>query len=398
MEIERAEYKNFYPLSKLHINEPNKKTEFNIDFGDGFCTSKFQFYISGSLKKSDGTDYDNANIKLIDNFVPFLFSKIEVRKHNKLIDEIEYPGQLSTIKGTITYSKTEAISNICNGFESDFKNKFEAVGDLSHFGLGFFENVNIPIYKGGFNITFIRSEDNDAIFRWKTKKTDGTFDDTTLPTEGKITIDDFFIRVPILEYKTTSKIQLIDEITKKEKLSFHFNHWQCIEQKTITGKTNSFDITNIYRNIDNPKFIIIGFQKGRTNDQLYDTSKFDSMFVKNIRVKLNGHYYPDELINLDINNDKFRIMYQMYQDYKKIYYNNNEMYYSPRELIEKRPLYVIDTTKNPVNISGSKNDIIINMDFDYEITAASKTNFYVVVVSERLLEYNVIKNDITEIK
>jgi hypothetical protein len=396
-EIERAEYKHFYPLSTLHLNEPNKKTEFNIDFGDGFCTSKFQFYISGKLTKSDGTNYDNkANIKLINNFVPYLFSKIEVRKHNKLIEEIECPGQLSTIKGTITYSKADSVSQ--TGFESDFKSKFECIGNLSHFGLGFFENVNIPIYKGGFNITFVRSEDNDAIFRWKTKKTDGSFDDTTLPAEGKITIDEFFIRVPIISYKTTSKIQLINEITKKEKLSFHFNHWQCIEQKNITGKTYSFDITNIYRNIYNPKFIIVGFQKGRLNDQQYDTSIFDHMHVKNIRVKLNGHYYPDELLNLDIDGEKYRIIYQMYQDYKKVYYDSNNMYYNPKEFIDNRTLYVIDTTKTPVNISGSKNDIIINMDFEYDIQLTSKTNCYVVVVSERLLEYNVIKNDILEIK
>jgi len=397
MEIERAEYKNYYPLSKLHINEPNKKTEFNIDFGDNFCTSKFQFYISGKLTKNDGNDDDNkSNIKLINNFVPFLFSKIEVRKHNKLIEEIENPGQLSTIKGTITYSKSDNVSQ--TGFESDFKGKFEAIGNLSHFGLGFFENVHIPIYKGGFNITFIRSEDNDAIFRWKSKKEDGTFDNSTLPSSGKITIDEFFIRVPIISYKTTSKIQLINEITKKEKLSFHFNHWQCIEQKNITGKTYNFDITNIYRNINNPKFIIVGFQKGRLNDQEYDTSIFDHMHVKNIRVKLNGQYYPDELMNLDIDGEKYRIIYQMYQDYKKVYYDCNNMYYNPKEFIENRTLYVIDTTKTPVNISNSKNDIIITADFEYDILLTSKTNCYVVVLSERLLEYNVLKNDILEIK
>lgn len=393
--IERAEYKNYYPISKLHLNETNKKTEFNIDFGDGFCSSKFQYYISGKLTKTDGNAYaEKDNVKLVDNFVPFLFSKIEVKKHNKLIDEIEYPGQLSTIKGTISYSKNVPINN---GFESIFKSNFEVVGDLSHFGLGFFENVNFPIYKGGFNITFIRNEDNDAIYRWKTKKADGTYDDTTLPGAGKITIDEFFIRVPIIEYKTTSKIQLINDITQNEKVLFHFNHWQCIEQKGITGKNFSLDITNIYRNVYNPKFIIIGFQKARLNDQLYDTSKFDSMFVKNIRVKLNGHYYPDELLNLDINNDKFGIMYEMYQDYKKVYYNSNEMYYNPQDFIDNRPLYVIDTSKCPINISGSKSDIIINMDSDYDILATSKTNCYIVVVSEKLLEYNVIKNDVNEI-
>ena len=75
-DIERAEYKNFYPITKQHLNSVNKKTEFNIDFGDGFCTSHFQYYITGTLKKSDDTDYPvDATVKLIDNFV-FVFKNL----------------------------------------------------------------------------------------------------------------------------------------------------------------------------------------------------------------------------------------------------------------------------------------------------------------------------------
>lgn len=61
-------------------------------------------------------------------------------------------------------------------------------------------------------------DDGDEICLWKTKKADGTFDETTLLREEKITIDEFFIRVPIVEYKPTSKIQLINDITKSEKI------------------------------------------------------------------------------------------------------------------------------------------------------------------------------------
>lgn len=43
----RAEYKNFYPTGTINLNNPNKKNEFNIDFGDTFLSSKFRsiFYI-----------------------------------------------------------------------------------------------------------------------------------------------------------------------------------------------------------------------------------------------------------------------------------------------------------------------------------------------------------------
>ena len=97
------------------------------------------------------------------------------------------------------------------------------------------------------------------------------------------------------------------------------------------------------------------------------------MHVKNLRIKLNGQYYPDELMNLDIGGEKYRIIYQMYQDYKKLYHDSDNMYYNPKEFIENRTLYVIDTTKTPVNISNSKNDIIITVDFEYDIQLTSKT-------------------------
>ena len=390
-DIEKAEYKNFYPISKEHMNSVNKKTEFNIDFGDGFCTSKFQYYISGTLKKSDNSDYPaDATIKLIDNFVPYLFTKIEVRKHNKLIDEIEYPGILSTIKGTITYSKTDSVN--CNGFESSFNGgNFEAIGDLSHLGLGFFESINFPIYKGGFYLSFVRSEDDDAIYRWKKDAT------ANLPGAGKITIDEFYIRVPILEFKTIKKIKLIEELTIAKNIIFHFKQFQCIRQSGISGSTYNFDITNIYRNIINPKFIIVCFQASRDKNQEKDPSQFDSQNVKNLRVKLNGHFYPDEMLNLDISENKHRILYKMFQDYKKVYYGSEEVYYSPNDFIVKRPIYVIDTTKSPTNISGAKNDIIVSIDFKNAISNQVSVVCYVIVVSEKILQYNILKNDIIPI-
>lgn len=84
-------------VSRLNFNNTNKKIEFIIDFGDTFCSSKFQYFISGSLT-AEGSNYPTiSNTKLINNFVRFLFYRTESRKHNKLKDEIEYPGIISTM-------------------------------------------------------------------------------------------------------------------------------------------------------------------------------------------------------------------------------------------------------------------------------------------------------------
>lgn len=145
-DIDRAEYKCFYPNSTQNLNAPNKKTDFNIDYGDGFSMAKFQYCISGTLKKTDGTDYpDTANVKLTDNFVPYLFSRIEVRKHNYLLDEVEHPGVTSTVKSIVSYDNSDenALKN-CGFVMAGSTRKFYLCGNLSHLGLGFFEDVKTP--------------------------------------------------------------------------------------------------------------------------------------------------------------------------------------------------------------------------------------------------------------
>lgn len=77
------------------------------------------------------------------------------------------------------------------------------------------------------------------------------------------------------------------------------------------------------------------------------------------------------------------------------------MYLKSRDFIESRPLFVIDTTKQPENVPNSKNNIIINIDFQNALNLPSDSNIgttaYVVVVSENILHYDIIRNDILEV-
>ena len=100
---------------------------------------------------------------------------------------------------------------ITSGFKShNYEVKqFEAVGKLGYLGLGFFNDINISIYKGGFEITFTRNNDNSVIYRWK--EGDNA---STLPTEGKIEIKTFYSIVPIIEFNSETKFNLIGELIK----------------------------------------------------------------------------------------------------------------------------------------------------------------------------------------
>lgn len=211
----KSEYRTVMPVSDLNFNTPNNYTTFTLDHGDSFYNSRMMFRVLGEYVKSDGTDYaEKTNVKLINNFAAFLWSRIELKKHNTLIESVELPGVTSTIKGILTYneSKKRTLSN--NGFQSTYNGggKFECVGTLGHLGFGFFDHMKHPMFKGGFEITFTRANDNDAIFHWK-----GTDSGATEPSNGKITIKTFHLLVPLVEYSSTSKIQLIDGLEKLSK-------------------------------------------------------------------------------------------------------------------------------------------------------------------------------------
>jgi hypothetical protein len=186
------------------------------------------------------------------------------------------------VKGCVEYPGL----NIYNGeaMNSGFKTiihgggNFTALGKLCDLGLGFFNDINIPILKGGLEITFTRNSDNNVLYGWKTIKQDGSEDASTLPSEGKIEINSFYLGMPVREYNSEAKINLIPELLKNNYF-FQFKKWQCIQHTEVAGKALNINITNIYRNVESP---VVIFQTNRANSQLKDNIIFDHENVRNL--------------------------------------------------------------------------------------------------------------------
>jgi len=133
-----------------------------------------------------------------------------------LIDEVDFAGVTSTVQGCVSFSGPSEYND--KAFNSGFNKYvhegqiFNVVGRLGDLCLGFFNDLTVPIYKRGLVITFTRNNNNDAIFRWKGKKADGIEDPSNLPPEGKVTINTFCLRVPIVEYNSDAKTNLISDL------------------------------------------------------------------------------------------------------------------------------------------------------------------------------------------
>jgi len=394
--IIREQDKVFYPISTSNLNSPNQKITFDIREEESFLNiKKAKFKISGQVLQADGTNYPKgSNVILIDNFPGFLFESISVKKHHKELDSIDNVGRASLIKGTISYSADLSGPTINNGFQSKFSGGgyFSAIGKLSNFCLGFFKDIEYPVYRGGFEISFLRCSDDDALFRDKN-------DQAVLPGVGKIVIEQFQIRIPIVTYDDAYKYKLVNDLvslSKRNEYMFRFKSWQCIEERNITGKKLQKDITNQYINIHNPLFAIVAFQTGRKNNQLTDPIEFSNCNLSNIWLEIGGMRYPEELLNLDFKKEDFDVAYDMLMSYKNVYNRVHRdlslMYITPEQFKKTRPFFVIDISRQPPQISGSKPTIVLHAHFNEDVPA--NTICYICLVSGTEFFYDLINNTI----
>jgi len=260
--------------------------------------------------------------------------------------------------------------------------------------LGFFKDIEYPVYKGGFEINFLRNSDNDALFRDKNEKGE-------LAAAGKIIIDDFNIRVPVVIYDEMSKIKLINELTllsKRNEYMFRFKSWQCIEDRSITSKSLIKDITNIYKNVHNPLFAIVAFQTDKLDNQLRDPIEFNNCNLRNIWIEIDSIRYPEALLNLDFKKGNFKIAYDMLMDYKHVYNRLHRdlslMYITPKQFKETRPFFVIDMSRQPPQISGSRASIVLHAEFNEDVPA--NTICYICLVSGTEFFYDLPNSTIRE--
>ena len=87
--------------------------------------------------------------------------------------------------------------------------------------------------------------------------------------------------MPVIEYTDEAKTNLINELFKDNNF-FQFKKWQCIQKIKVIGNTLSFDITNIYRNVNIPIWAFVAFRTHRQDNEQKVNNLFDHVNFKNL--------------------------------------------------------------------------------------------------------------------
>ena len=407
------EYKEYNPIAGTNLNRGS--IVLTIESQDIYTHPAESFLvIDGRLTRRnppgapanplDPLALTDANITtLINNAMMHLFSDVRYHLASHEIEVLQNPGHATTMLGLLKYpddfNKSQGLNQLWlpdthtdadlatnKGFEDrhkyiirtpDPKGTFSFKIPLKHF-LGFCEDYKKILYGMQQRLTLTRTEDNNAIFK-----------NAAAPL-GIVNIEKIRWFMPHVIPSDAYRLQLDKIIEKKEKIPVGYRMLQCDSTQVPAGNTTFTWRLGVKSSPDIPRFIIVGFQSNKNNDQITNPALFDNLNVRNIYVTLNAKRYPDTDYDTDFTKNQYGRIYGDAALFRKKFYNMDELVsnsgINPPDYKELFPLYLFDVSKQSEKLKTSVSDIHIKASFN-GAGVANNTMAYAVIISDRLFHF-----------
>ena len=401
--IDKYEYFEYLPITGTRLDNIGD-IRINIESQDIFTHPSESFLlIEGRLTKAaDGTAYANAdNISLTNNAMMYLFRDIRYELSGHEIEKVNYVGYATTMLGLLKYTEDfgrskglnqswykdttttpnqqnkgfwERHQHIINHLDRN-KGSFSFRIPLKHI-FGFCEDYDKVVYGFKHTLTLTRTHEHDAIFR-----ANGV-------DAGKIVLSKIAWFMPHVMPADRDKMELYKIIERKEKVSVGYRMIQCTSISVPQHNSFSWRLS-VKSSPEVPRFIIIGFQTGKNNDQEKNNSQFDNLNVQNIYVMLNSNRYPALDYDLDFPSQKIGRAYGDVAEFRSKFFNINELISNPcinaYEYKNLYPLFLFDVSKQSERLKYSTTDIQVKVTF--EGNPGPGTEGYAVIISDRLINF-----------
>ena len=400
------EYKEYNPIAGTDYNRGSIVT--TIESQDIYTHPSESFLIiEGKLTKNNGDPYADPDvITLINNGMMYLFSDVRYHLASHEIEVLQNPGHATTMLGLLKYpddfSKSQGLNQLwCKdtnrdadktinnqGFRlrhkyiigsienDDDKGTFSFKIPLKYF-LGFCEDYKKILYGMQQRLTLTRTNDNNAIFRANDKDA------------GKIHLEKIRWFMPHVIPSDEFRLHIDKVIEKKEKLPVGYRMLQCDNTQVSATSTEFTWRLGVKSSPDIPRFIIVGFQSDKNNNQETNPAIFDHLNLRNIYVTLNAKRYPDIDYSNDFPKNNYSRIYGDAALFRKKFYSMDELIsncnINPLENKDLFPLFLFDVSKQSKKLKTSVSDIHIKASFN--ANPPDNTMAYAVIISDRIFHF-----------
>ena len=414
--IDKYEEIAYEPIVGTNLNAPGQDIRLIIETQDIFTyPSESYLIVEGYLEKNvnppNATTYNRNDdlITLTNNGIMHLFKRIRYDLSGQEIENLVHPGQATTMLGLLKYpddfSKSKGLNqlwykdtntnaNIGNDGNAGFvvrRNYIFASNPVGTFSFriplkhifGFCEDYNKIVYGLKHNLTLTRNNDNDAIYR------NATDTNGAAMVDGRIVLTKISWFMPHVIPADQYKMELYKIIEKKEKIPVGYRMLQCDSALISQNSTDFSWRLSVKSSPEVPRYIIVGFQAGKSNNQQQNPSTFDNVSVNNIYAMLNSTRYPTADYNIDFDENKFSRVYGDAAEFRSKFFNMDELIsnpnFTPLEYKLLYPLFLFDVSKQSEKLKYSTTDIQIKIHFKDRL--AANTQVYAVIISDRLINF-----------
>ena len=394
--IDKYEHVEYNPVVGVNLNSGDIRI--NIETKDIFTHPSESFLlIEGQLIKDDDTLYADADvISLINNGMMYLFKNIKYQLSGQDIESLLNPGQATTMLGLLKYpddfSKSQGLNQLWYKDTTDIahldnntgfkirhgyiivdpipKGVFSFRVPLKHI-FGFCEDYNKILYGMKQTLTLTRNNDNDAIFR------------VNAAGNGKIRLDKISWFMPHVMPADKDKKELYKIIEREEKIPVGYRMIQC-DSASVPQPTSFTWRLAVKSSPGVPRFLIVGFQTNKLNNQRQNPAIFNNVGVKNIYVMLNSTRYPEVDYQISFPGQQFSRAYADAALFRSKFFNMGELVSNPNinptDYKNLYSLFVFDVSKQSERLKYFVTDIQIKVFFDNNVNAA--TEAYAVIISD----------------
>ena len=395
--IKKIEYHSYQPYTSSEIKNSDK-IRISIQNQDScmYPAGSYVRYI-GKATKSDNNAL--ANTEFVNNGLAHVLEEVRYEMAGIEIDKCKNPGITCTMKGCLSFnpSQTNMLANAGWGTVAgslpilDASGNFDVLIPLSML-LGFAEDHKKMVVNMKHDLILVRSRtDMNCVLQTNTAPSgNATYE------QFKLTISKIEWVMPYITLSDKFKVNLYNFISKDRPIEIGFRTWELYEYPKLPTTNRHIWSVKTSNQLEKPRFVILGFQTNRKDRRTANASLFDHCQISNVRLYLNSQYYPYNNLNLDINQNQYSMLYEMYAQFQNSYYNKDpQPVLSKEDFKNNMPLIVIDCSKQDESIRQGPVDI--RLEFEAKANFPDNTVAYCLILHDRLIQYKPISGDVRKI-
>ena len=184
------------------------------------------------------------------------------------------------------------------------------------------------------------------------------------------------------------KFSIYKTIESKVKVPVAYRTRQCV-MLSVPESTSFTWRLSVKTAPEKPRFIVVGFETAKDDDQTKNPSKFDHVNLRNAYVMLNSDLYPAVDYNLSFANQKFSRVYGDAALFAVKLFGMDELItqsnITPSDYKTLYPLFTFDVSKQKEKRKSSVADIQIKANFIENVPA--NTRAFALVISDKRLSF-----------